>query len=185
MNNLKVTIDFGLMPNDQIENEIIKNLDKLYYSILDNSVENKIKGSNYYQNYRDKFIVDVINVKDSYFSLLKFYITNEIYQTLGSYSSVNAKDISNTVVQFEARSPRHFDLLELAEVLDQFGKQYVNDNKYKLINTNNINSLLADVLEVNIRKTDIQSLKDAYRQLKINTNTIQQKPMNIVAFEIY
>lgn len=184
MNKAEIVIQDEVYADKEIYSNIINKIDANYFRHLKRSLELGKVGKEYYQNYVDNFIKDVLNLKKSNLSLIKIYLMNAANISQRAKAKVNVES-SNHKIIIKVFSEDRLDYLSLISEVNKFIDNYEANENYRLVNYQTLDKDLLSIKVKHAKMTDIQSLKDAYKDITIDHKDLFKESLRITKIKIY
>lgn len=184
MNKAEIVIQDGTYTDKEISTNISNTIDSNYFRHLKRSLELGKVGKEYYRNYVSNFIKDIINLKKSNLSLIKTYLMNAANISQRAASNVDIEN-NNQKIVIKASSDNKLDYLSLIDEVNKFIDNYSTNEDYRLVNYQTLDKDLLSVKTKHAKMTDIQSLKDAYKDVTIDHKDLFKDSLKVIKIKVY
>lgn len=184
MNKAEIVIQDGTYTDKEISTSITNVIDSNYFRHLKRSLELGKVGKEYYQNYVDNFSKDVLNLKKANLSLIKTYLMNAANISQRAKAKANVES-SNHKIIIKVLSEDRLDYLSLIGEVNKFIDNYEANENYRLVNYHTLDKDLLSIKVKHAKMTDIQSLKDAYKDVTIDHEDLFRDSLRITKIKIY
>lgn len=184
MNKAEIVIQEEAYADKEIFTNITNKVDTSYFRHLKRSLELGKVGKEYYQNYVDNFIKDVLNLKKSNLSLIKTYLMNVANISQRAKAKVNVES-SNHKIIIKVFVEDRLDYLSLISEVNKFIANYETNENYRLVNYQVLDKDLLAIKCKHAKLSDVQSLKDAYEDINIDHTDLFRDSFRITKIKIY
>lgn len=184
MNKAEIVIQDDAYTDKETYTNIANKIDANYFRHLKRSLELGKVGKEYYQNYVDNFIKDVLNLKKSNLTLIKTYLMNAANISQRAKANVDVERDNHKII-IKVFSEDRLDYLSLIAEVNKFIDNYDISETYRLVNYQTLDKDLLAIKFKHAKMTDIQSLKDAYKDITIDHTDLFNNHLRITKIKIY